>query len=154
MSGLNGHIGCEKNHAETMVEAFGLCDRNEEGGRAKDYGLLDRLAIMSTFFKHRESHKWAYYGWNSEAQQYIIKSKIDLFLTSDKKMFRNVRAVPWLSMGSTHRMMVATLTWKTEKLRNKKGKRRFNIEKLKDSRTVDTTKENIGSKVFEAGNRD
>ena len=109
---------------------------------------------MNTFYEHRESHKWTYYDWNNEAQQYVSKSMIDLFLTSDKKMFRNVRAVPWLSMGSTHRMMVATLTWKTEKLRNKKGKRRFNIEKLKDSRTVDTTKENIGSKVFEAGNRD
>ena len=151
---FNGHIGCERNHVETVVGAFGLGDRNEEGGRVIDYGLLNRLAIMNTFYKHRESHKWTYYGWNSEAQQYVSKSMIDLFLTSDKKMFRNVRAVPSLSMDSTHRMVVATLTWKTEKLPKKKGKRRFNIEKFKDPRTVDTMKENIGNKILEAENRD
>ena len=55
-------------------------------------------------------------------------------------------------MDSTHRMVVATLTWKTEKLPKKKGKRRFNTAKLKDFRAVDTMKRNIGNKVLEAEN--
>ena len=150
---FNGHIGSERDHVETVVGAFGLGDRNEEGGRVIDYGQLNRLAIMNTFYKHRESHKWTYYGWNSEAQQYVSKSMIDLFLTSDKKMFRNVRAVPSLSMDSTHRMVVATLTWKTEKLPKKKGKRRFNLEKLRDPETANTMRQVINNKILEAGNR-
>ena len=109
---------------------------------------------MNTFYKHRESHKWTYYGWNSEAQQYVSKSMIDLFLTSDKKIFKNVRAVPSLSMDSTHRMVIATLNWKTEKLPKKKGKQRFNIEKLKDSDTARTMREVIQRKILEAEDRD
>ena len=116
-----------------MIGAFSVGDKNEEGGRIVDYSLLNGLAVMNTFYKHRESHKWTYYGWNSEAQQYVSKSMIDLFLTSDKKIFKNVRAVPSLSMDSTHRMVIATLNWKTEKLPNKKGKQRFNIESFQTS---------------------
>ena len=91
---FNGHIGCERNRVETVVGAFGLGDRNEEGVRVKYYGLLNRLAIMNSFYKHQESHKWTYYGWNSQVQQYTSKSMIDLFLSPDNRMFRSVRAVP------------------------------------------------------------
>ena len=124
----NGHVGCDRNHVDSVVGAFSVGDRNEEGVRVIDYGMLNGLAVMNTFYKHRESHKWTYYGWNNEAQQYVSRSMIDLFLTTDKKIFQNVRAVPSLSMDSTHRMVVATLAWKTEKLPKKKGKQRFNLE--------------------------
>ena len=127
---FNGHIRCERNHAETVVRAFDLGDRNEEGGRVVDYGTLKRLAIMNTFYKHREYHIWTYYGWNSEAQQYVSKCMIDLFLTSDKKMFRNVRAVSSLFMDSTHRLVVATLTWKTEKIPKKEKKTEIQCRKI------------------------
>ena len=93
---FNGHIGCQRNQVESVIGAFSVGDRNEEGCRIIDYSLLNGLAVMNTFYKHRESHKWTYYGWSSEAQQYVSKSMIDLFLSSDKKMFRNVRAVPSL----------------------------------------------------------
>ena len=151
---FNGHVGCRRDHVETVVGAFSVGDRNEEGGRIIDYGLLNGLAVMNTFYKHRDSHKWTYYGWNSEEQQYVSKSMIDLFLTSDKRIFQNVRAVPSLSMDSTHRMVIATLTWKTEKLPKKKGKQRFNIENLRDSETADTMREVINNKIVEAENRD
>ena len=76
---FNGHVGCKRNHVETVVREFGLGDRNEEGGSVISYGMLNRLAVMNTFYKHRESHKWTNYSWNSEAQQYVSKSIIDLF---------------------------------------------------------------------------
>ena len=122
---FNGHIGCQRNQVESVIGAFSVGDRNDEGSRIIDYSLLKRMAVMNTFYKHRESHKWTYYRWNSEALQYISKSMIDLFLTTDKKIFKNVRAVPSLSMDSTHRMVIATLNWRTEKLPKKKGKPRF-----------------------------
>ena len=109
---------------------------------------------MSTFYKHRESHKWTYYGWNSEQQQYVSKSMIDLFLTSDKRIFQNVRAVPSLSMDSTHRMVIATLAWKTENLPKKKEKQRLNIENLQHSETADTIREFINNKIAAADNTD
>ena len=151
---FNGHVGCGRDNVETVVGAFGIGDRNEGGRRIIDYGLLNGLAIMNTFFKHRDSHKWTYYGWNSEEQQYVSKSMIDLFLTSDKRVFQNVRAVPSMSMDSTHRMVMATLAWRTEKLPKKKRKQRFKVEKLRDSETADAIREAINNKIVEAEGRD
>ena len=77
----NGHIGCVRDHVEAVVGAFSVGDRNEGRSRIIDYGLLNGLSITNTFYKHRESHKWTYYGWSSKVQQYVSKSMIDLFLT-------------------------------------------------------------------------
>ena len=150
----NGHIGCVRDHVEVVVGAFSVGDRNEEGSRIIDYGLLNGLSIMNTFYKHRESHKLIYSGWIGQVQQYVGKSMIDLFLTSDKRMFKNVRAVPSLSIDSTHRVVIATLTWKREKLPKKKGKQRFKIEKLKDPETASIMSEAINSRILETENRD
>ena len=62
----------------------------EEGEGMVDYELVNGLSVMNTLYKHRESHKWNYYGWNEGQQGYTAKSLIDLFLTVDKNMFRNV----------------------------------------------------------------
>ena len=137
-----------------MVGAFGFGERNEGGGRIIDYGLLNGLRIINTFFKHRDSHKWTYYGWNSEEQQYVSISMLDQFLTSDKRVLKNVRAVPSMSMNSTHRMVMATLAWRTEKLPKKKGKQIFNVEKLRDSKTADAMREVINNKIVKAESRD
>ena len=48
--------GLHRAHVETVVGAFSLGDRNEEEGRVIDYGLLNRLAIMYTFYKTQERH--------------------------------------------------------------------------------------------------
>ena len=50
---FNGHVGCERDRIENVVGAFSVGDRSEEGGRIIYYGLLNRLAIMNTFYKHR-----------------------------------------------------------------------------------------------------
>ena len=122
MGDFNGYVGYERNQVETVVVAFCLGGRNGEGGRVIDYGLVNMLTILNTFYKHQESHKGAYYGWNSEAQQCVSKSMFDVFLTYGKRMFHNVCAVPSLYIDSTHRLVVATMTWKTEKLLKKIGK--------------------------------
>ena len=63
-------------------------------------------------------------------------------------MFKNVRAVPSLSMDYTHRM-VATLTLNMEKLAKNKGKQRFKIEKLKDPETASIMSEVINNTILE-----
>ena len=101
---------CLLDHVESAVGAFRVGDRNSEGYRVINCSLLNGLSTMNTFSKHGESHKLTFYFWSSEMQQYISKSMIDLFLTSNMKIFRNVRAVPSLPIDSTHRMVIATLT--------------------------------------------
>ena len=66
-------------------------------------------------------------------QEYTSKSMIDLSLNVDRNMFRDVRAVPSLSMDSMHRMVIATLKWSKEKPTRKQCKTRLNVEKLKDA---------------------
>lgn len=74
---------------------------------------------------------------------------IDLFLTVDKIMFRYVRAVPSLSMNSTHRIMIATLKWNKESHKREKCKTRFHVEKLKDPNCVSKMKDKISNKLEE-----
>ena len=38
---FNGHVGCGRDHIETVVGTFSVGDRNEEGGRIIDYGLIN-----------------------------------------------------------------------------------------------------------------
>ena len=55
---------------------------------------------------------------------------IDLFLTNDKKLFRDVKALPSASFDSDHRLVLATLNLKAPKRRPKMARIRYKIEKL------------------------
>ena len=46
-------------------------------------------------------------------------------------MFRNVRAIPSLSMDPTHRVNVAVLSRRKPKLQRKKGNARYKVENSK-----------------------
>ena len=124
-------------------------DRNGEGERVIDFALVNGLSVMNTFYRHRESHKWTYYGWNEALQEYTSKSMIDLFLTVDKRMFRDVRAIPSLSMDSSHRMVVATLNWKIQRPRRKNCKLRFRTEMLKEPERVRELREKVSNRLQE-----
>jgi len=102
----------------SVVGAFSVGERNEQGGGIINHRLPNGLPIMNTFYKHRIINGRSYYGWNNFAQQHVSEKIVDLFLTSDQQIFGNVRAGPsW----STHRMVMATLTCKIEKPPEKKG---------------------------------
>ena len=144
---FNGHIGCERNNIRNIVGAFSIGDRNAEGDRVIDFALVNGLSVMNTFYRHRESHKWTYYGWNEALREYTSKSMIDLFLTVDKNIFRDVRAVPSLSMDSTHRMVIATLNWKKQKPQRKKCKLRYKVERLKEPDRASDMRAKVADKL-------
>ena len=117
---FNRQVGRDREGIHNVVAAFSVGNRNPDGERLVDFALVNGLSIMNTFYKRRVSHKWTYYGWNKTLQEYYTsKSMIDFFLTVNKNSFRDVGAIPSLSVDSAHRMVVATLGWKNEKLRRK-----------------------------------
>ena len=83
-------------------------------------------------------------------QKYTSKSMIDLSLNVDRNMFRDVRAVPSLSMDSMHRMVIATLKWSKEKQTRKQSKTRLNVEKLKDANCAQDMRIKILSRLGES----
>src|SRR5678815_1147309 len=61
MGDLNAHIGRERIGTEIAMGAFGIEERNAEGERLLDFAVSNRLAVMNTYFAHRDSHKWTWY---------------------------------------------------------------------------------------------
>ena len=45
--------------------------------------------------------------YSNQLQSYTQKSMIDLFLTNNKPLFLDVKAVPSVSMGADHRIAMA-----------------------------------------------
>jgi len=95
---LNGHVGSDRSGLDTVIGAFGIGDRNNEGQKIIDFCVANQLAVMNTFFKHHVSHKWTWYRWNSTMQDYTDKSMIDLVLAGQKRLIADVKAVPSVSV--------------------------------------------------------
>ncbi len=54
MGDLNGHVGADRRNVNQVIGAFGVGERNREGEFLIDMCLRNTLAIMNTFFRHRE----------------------------------------------------------------------------------------------------
>ena len=68
MGDLNGHIGTQREGYEQVMGYHGIGSRNGEGERVLDFCNVNHMKIMNTFFLHRPSHKYTWYGWNNEKQ--------------------------------------------------------------------------------------
>ena len=66
----NGQVGTDRLGVENIIGSFGVGERNAEGRRILDFCLSQNLAVMNTFFKHRDSHKWTWYRYDSGRQRY------------------------------------------------------------------------------------
>ena len=91
---LNGHIGTERTGIGNIIGAFSIGNRNNEGERLIDFCVLNSLSIMNTYYKHQDSHKWTWYRWNENQGDYTDKSMIDLMITNNKTLFKDVKAIP------------------------------------------------------------
>ena len=100
----NGHVGTDRLGVENIIGSFGVGERNAEGRRILDFCLSQNLAVMNTFFKHRDSHKWTWYRYDSGRQRYMGHSMIDLVAANSKKMFRDL-----VSVDSDHQLIVAKI---------------------------------------------
>ena len=79
MGDFNGHVGQDRQGYEEHLGHFSIGNRNEEGKTIMDICTRNNMKVMNTYFKHRQSHKYTWYGWNREACEYTRKTMIDLF---------------------------------------------------------------------------
>ena len=139
----NGHIGQERTTYEEIIGHHGVGDRNEDGVRVIDFASVNSLSIMNTFYQHQPSHKWTWYRYSAEHQQYTSRSMIDLFLTNQKKLFCDMKSLPSVSLDSDHRLVLASLQLKKPKQKPKVMKRRYKLEKLKNEEVVEHLREHF-----------
>ena len=132
MGDLNGHVGQDRQGIENVIGAFSVGNKNQAGERVIDFCVQNHLSVMNTFYKDRESHKWTWYRWNNDRQEYTDKSMIDLVLTNNKRIFIDVKSIPSVSCDSDHRMVVGKLKMIKPKVFKSKTTRRFVTENLKD----------------------
>ena len=133
MGDLNGRVGSNRTNLENVIGPFGEINRNDDGERLLDWCLLNNMSIMNGFFKQRDNHKYTRYRWNRNTGQFDQRSIIDYFLSSDKRIFNNVKVLPGDSMDSDHRLVIAIITqeFKRAPLTNKI--RKIKTENLKDT---------------------
>ena len=129
---MNGHVGRDREGARDVVGAFGIGNRNREGMRIIQFCIDHSMSVMNTFYNHQESHKWTWYRYNYGEQAYTDKSMIDLALTNNKNLFKDVKSFPSVSFDSDHRLLMIKL--KDIKHNNRKciSKKRIMVENLKD----------------------
>ena len=114
------------------MEPFGIGDRNREGERVLNFCNQNSLSVMNTFYKHKESHKWTWYRWNSALNNYTDRSMIDLALTNNRNLFKDVKSIPSLSCDSDHRLVLVKLKLRKPKVRRAQAVTRFLLENLKE----------------------
>jgi calcineurin-like phosphoesterase family protein len=132
MGDLNGHVGKSRIGFEDVIGHHGVGCMNEEGNRIVDFCKQNHLKIMNTYYEHRDSHKYTWYGWNSNKQEYDKMTQIDLFLTTDYRSVTNVKAIPSVSLDSDHRLVVMKTIYRSQKNRPAEKRRRVNTRALKD----------------------
>ena len=129
MGDLNGHVGLDRTGIENVLGAFSIGDRNR-GESIIDFCIQSHMSIMNTFYKLQESQKWIWYRWNTVRGLCTDKSMIDLALSKNKNLFRDVKSAPSVSLDSNHRLLLIKL--KLNKPKTVRGQRRtrFCLEKL------------------------
>ena len=143
---FNGHVGRDKLHYEANIGHHSIGERNEAGKRVLDFAKVNNFQIMNTFYQHRESHKWTWYRYNHQHQNYTQKSMIDLFLTNNKTIFCDVKSIPSLSLDADHRLVLAKIRIKKPKENKDKGAKRYHLGKLKEQETTADLLQKVESK--------
>ena len=151
----NGHIGCDRKQYETVLGIHSIGNRNEEGKRILDFAVVNNLCIMNAFYQYRESQNWTWHRWNSQRQAYSDKSMIYLFLTNQKSITKDVKAMMSVSLDADHRMVMAKLKIKISVKKVGSSHKRFNLVRLKERDTKDVLlkklEENFRDNVDEMG---
>ena len=130
MGDLNGHVGQRTEGYEQVIGHHGIGQRNTEGDRILNFCNSNGMKIMNTYFQHRESHKYTWYGWNGTKQQYDRQTQIDLFLVTNHCNVCNVKAIPSVSLDSDHRLVVMQTRHTIKKLKPAEKKKRVNLHNL------------------------
>ena len=74
---------------------------------------------------------------------------IDLALTNNKNLFRDVKSVPYISLDSDHRLLLIKLKLSKHKKKKAKPKERFLLENLRNEECAERYKSRISEKRHE-----
>lgn len=77
---------------------------------------------------------WSWYRWDENTHTYRDSTQIDFIITDNKRLLKDVKAVPSVSLDSDHRLVIAKI--RAEKLNSapRKTRKRFVVENLKKRR--------------------
>ena len=140
---MNAHVGSDRLGLENIIGAFSIGERNREGERLLNFCRLNDLSVMNTFYEHKESHKWTWYRWNSALNSYVDKSMIDLAVTNNRNLFKDVKSIPSVSCDSDHRLVLVKLKLRKPKKRRHHAVARFLLENLKQEECQENYKQAI-----------
>lgn len=129
---MNAHMGLRREGEEEVIGSWGLGDRNLDGERLLDFAMRNGLAVMNTFFEHRDTQKWTWYRWSRHEGRYTEKSMIDLVLANDKRIFKDVKSIPSVSLDADHRLVMGKMRWMKKPKTPKVNRERYVLENLKD----------------------
>lgn len=85
---------------------FGIGERNNQSRSILDFSSRNGQKMMNTCFKHRESHKYNWYGCDRALCDYDRKAMADLFLTKNARTVTHVKAVQSVALDSDHWLVV------------------------------------------------
>lgn len=139
MGDFNGHVGTERKGKEYIVGPFSVGNINDPGKLLIEFCASNCLSIMNTFFMHDEKFKWTWYKHNE-------KSMIDFMISKNKYLFRDVKANPYLSYNSDHRMVVAKLSVKKPR-HLAETKKIFKLENLANEDSVRVLREKVSIRM-------
>ena len=132
MGDFNAKIGKREDWEERTVGQFGSGERNDRGDRLIEFSTSNNLKIMNSFYKKPASRKWT---WRSPDGK--TKNAIDFILTDSPHIFRDVKIITKVNVGSDHRMVMGKIKINTRRERQKLLKQKtasINVEKLTEQR--------------------
>ena len=65
MGDLNEHVGTTRTGYEQVIGRQGIGESNAKGKRILVFCVRNNLAVINTYYQHKEAHTWTWYGWNS-----------------------------------------------------------------------------------------
>ncbi|KAL0831750.1 hypothetical protein ABMA28_001292 [Loxostege sticticalis] len=110
MGDFNAKIGQPKKCENLVMGSFGYGKRNERGDRLIKYACEQKLSIMNTFFKKKQSRRWT---WISPDQK--TKNEIDFIMCNKPSKITNVEVLNKVSFPSDHRLLRASFFLKNPK---------------------------------------
>ncbi|CAH2104883.1 unnamed protein product [Euphydryas editha] len=96
---------CNNGGEEYTIGKYGHGKRSKNGRRLVTFGLQNKLSILNTFYKKKETKKWTWISPNG-----LYKNEIDFVMSNNIKVFKNISIIQNLNFNSDHRMVCATLT--------------------------------------------
>ena len=146
MGDFNGRVGNERDGIENIIGPHGENFRNVEGETLIDMCMRNELVIMNGFYEHKQQHKYTRYRWNQRTNAFDQRSIIDYFITTDRRIFKNIKVLPGVSLDSDHRLLVADMEIKN--MKSQKAEKRIQV-KTKNLQNIEMN-ENYRYKINDA----